>query len=301
MHQQFLQAIIENPDDDTHRLAYADWLNEQNGGVDPPRAEFIRVQIELAKHGEYRCSKYNGGLPDKLYGVAVVVEGRERSCGCRWCELTERGIELLAAHQVTWRQHMPNGWANWVTDFRRGFVEYIRLSAQDWLAHADELVKAAPIREVELSSLPVRQNLGDNHPSAQLITAAQETPVAQTWNGVEYHVRYKAYFLGRETVTIEGEFASYDHRQCCEELLRANWPHITFVLPSEPETHTVHWTGSVLEVPAAESIALGEFVARTPDGRVRRTPHRDGAVGIAVRSSEDNLVRVHLLEPFPAD
>jgi uncharacterized protein (TIGR02996 family) len=41
----FLQAIIENPDDGP-RLVYADWLDEHR---DPDRAEFIRVQCELAR------------------------------------------------------------------------------------------------------------------------------------------------------------------------------------------------------------------------------------------------------------
>ncbi len=40
-----LTAIVANVDDDTPRLVYADWLDE-NG--QPERAEFIRVQIELA-------------------------------------------------------------------------------------------------------------------------------------------------------------------------------------------------------------------------------------------------------------
>src|SRR5688572_17928114 len=39
-------AIRTNPEDDTPRLVYADWLQE-NG--DEERAEFIRVQCELAK------------------------------------------------------------------------------------------------------------------------------------------------------------------------------------------------------------------------------------------------------------
>jgi uncharacterized protein (TIGR02996 family) len=42
-----LAAIQEAPDDDTPRLVYADWLAEHG---DPERAEFIRVQCELARH-----------------------------------------------------------------------------------------------------------------------------------------------------------------------------------------------------------------------------------------------------------
>src|SRR5262249_49135917 len=45
-HDDFVRAIIENPDDDGPRLVFADWL-EEHGQLE--RAEFIRVQIELAR------------------------------------------------------------------------------------------------------------------------------------------------------------------------------------------------------------------------------------------------------------
>lgn len=41
-----LRAVLEDPGDDTVRLVYADWL-EENG--DSERAEFIRVQCELTR------------------------------------------------------------------------------------------------------------------------------------------------------------------------------------------------------------------------------------------------------------
>jgi uncharacterized protein (TIGR02996 family) len=41
-----LLGIIENPDADAPRLVYADWLEERGK---QERAEFIRVQCELAK------------------------------------------------------------------------------------------------------------------------------------------------------------------------------------------------------------------------------------------------------------
>ena len=37
-----LRAVCENPDDDTPRLVFADWLQEHGEG---DRAEFIRLQI----------------------------------------------------------------------------------------------------------------------------------------------------------------------------------------------------------------------------------------------------------------
>ncbi|MDY3556733.1 TIGR02996 domain-containing protein [Gemmata sp. JC717] len=42
----FIDAILNNPNDDTARLVFADWLEEHG---EPERAEFIRVQIEPAK------------------------------------------------------------------------------------------------------------------------------------------------------------------------------------------------------------------------------------------------------------
>ena len=41
-----MKAILAEPDDDSHRLVFADWLDDQ-GHSD--RAEFIRVQCALAR------------------------------------------------------------------------------------------------------------------------------------------------------------------------------------------------------------------------------------------------------------
>jgi uncharacterized protein (TIGR02996 family) len=44
-HAGFLEAIGDEPDDDTPRLIYADWLEEHG---EPERAEFIRLQCRAA-------------------------------------------------------------------------------------------------------------------------------------------------------------------------------------------------------------------------------------------------------------
>ena len=46
MDEAFTQAILETQDDDTPRLVYADWLEEQG---ETTRVEFIRGQIALAR------------------------------------------------------------------------------------------------------------------------------------------------------------------------------------------------------------------------------------------------------------
>lgn len=44
MHDEFLTALRENPNDSVTRLVYADWLDEH----DDPLAEFLRLEVRLA-------------------------------------------------------------------------------------------------------------------------------------------------------------------------------------------------------------------------------------------------------------
>src|SRR5437588_3706822 len=91
----FRQAIIDNPDDDTRRLIFADWLEERGD----PRAEFIRVQCELAR------------LPDD----------DER----RW-ELEGREDELLNRYSGAWQNaDLGEDGARLRAEFHRGFVEML--------------------------------------------------------------------------------------------------------------------------------------------------------------------------------
>lgn len=165
-HAAFLARILENPDDDSPRLVYADWLQERGGTVPcgrcagegctfcggedrdyhtacnkcptcagygrlpdaiADRAEFIRVQCELAK-----LERAN----EAAVGVTVGAVAR----GIRIEALRARERELLEAH---WRAWSPDG-AFWfcknlredadvagrsAVTFRRGFVEAVTLTA----------------------------------------------------------------------------------------------------------------------------------------------------------------------------
>src|SRR5215212_11486943 len=84
-------AIIQNPDDDTVRLAYADWLQE-NG--DEERAEFIRLQIEIARSDDSQQSA-----------------------------LRQREVALLTQHRGDWLRQIKNKVNGASYHFRRGFPE----------------------------------------------------------------------------------------------------------------------------------------------------------------------------------
>jgi uncharacterized protein (TIGR02996 family) len=127
----FLQAIIESPDDDAPRLVYADWLEDHG---DPARAEFIRVQCELAK------------LTDE---------------GPRQAELQARERQLLATHVKEWAepvQSVLEPWEDWDGPvrrrgwwrFHRGLIDTVALSAETFLERAEALFRVSPIRRITL-------------------------------------------------------------------------------------------------------------------------------------------------------
>lgn len=151
----FLTAIIENPDDDAPRLQYADWLEEKG---ECERAEFIRVQIELARSKKQCCERLGELLPD----VPVRIDSATtafRCEQCRWCLLKER--ELLQSHKTDW---LPPEVAEAAIfgsatseqvaaglKWHRGFVSEITLTCQDWFTHRESLLRACPLEKVTLT------------------------------------------------------------------------------------------------------------------------------------------------------
>jgi uncharacterized protein (TIGR02996 family) len=124
--EHFQRAIIADPADDLPRLVYADWLDENN---DPARAEFIRVQCELAK------------LP----------EDDPRRSG-----LEDREHELLEEHEPAWLGESGRWLRAW--EFRRGFVGHITCGWSRLLRVGDTFFDAHPVTGWAVD------NGGDNRP-----------------------------------------------------------------------------------------------------------------------------------------
>lgn len=152
----FMRAILSEPAADVPRLVYADWL-EENG--DAARAEFIRVQCELAR-------------PCRLgYSDAFHVD-----MPCAACDpLARRERELLDAHGHVWAdpvacllggvpEHIgggkfnvrarPQGGLAPQIEFHRGFVAAVTMDAASFLAVGPMLLAQNPIEEVALTTLP---------------------------------------------------------------------------------------------------------------------------------------------------
>lgn len=125
--QAFLRAICEDPFDDTPRLIYADWL-EENGRAE--RAEFIRVQVEWER--------------DFAPVVQMAGAGSER-----WHQrrqyLVERLWVLEGSHPFRLRC-LPDVWP-----WRRGFAEAVALPLDRFLREAKELFGSLPLLRVRLT------------------------------------------------------------------------------------------------------------------------------------------------------
>jgi uncharacterized protein (TIGR02996 family) len=115
--EAFLQAILEDPDDDAPRLIYADWLEERGD----PRGEFIRLQCDLARmgQGDPRCP---------------ALQYQEQ--------------QLLGAHRAEWLGPLPQGTILYEPIFRRGFLEAVSLEPRTFLELGEQLFRLHPLRRL---------------------------------------------------------------------------------------------------------------------------------------------------------
>jgi uncharacterized protein (TIGR02996 family) len=119
LEESFRQAIREQPDDDTPRLIFADWLDEHG---QPERAEFIRTQIEQARLPEYTPK-------------ARLLEERWRT--------------LLHEHGAGWEAEIRSVCQR--IGYKRGCVEWVGFdSLGDFLRAADRVFAPAPIRRLTI-------------------------------------------------------------------------------------------------------------------------------------------------------
>jgi uncharacterized protein (TIGR02996 family) len=140
----FTRAICENPADDTVRLVYADWLEEHG---EPERAEFVRVQVEIANRGLIYCQR---ALPSGLTAYHLLDWHRfTKNCRCEGCSLRRREYKASRRFCVwDWCDGIPRGARN---VYRRGFVSQISLPCAAFLTHAAAIFAAHPVTEVTLT------------------------------------------------------------------------------------------------------------------------------------------------------
>jgi uncharacterized protein (TIGR02996 family) len=119
------RAVCENPADDTARLVYADWLDE-NGN--PDRAEFIRLQCEAS-----------------YISPAFPSEAARRA----------RASQLLKEFGNQWYAEFPDlDGVVWGSLYVRGFIDSVDIEdARALGATLDSIFAAVPIRYLTVLDL----------------------------------------------------------------------------------------------------------------------------------------------------
>jgi uncharacterized protein (TIGR02996 family) len=111
-----IEAIRDNPDEDTPRLVLADWY-EENG--DTARGEFIRVQCELA---------------------------RLDPTSDRYPELHIRQLQMQAEHEREWLGEWADRLVRW--EFRRGMLDEVTICPEPYCKSGERLFRDHPVWRV---------------------------------------------------------------------------------------------------------------------------------------------------------
>jgi uncharacterized protein (TIGR02996 family) len=230
-----LARVIADPACDAVRLVYADWL-EENG--QPERAEFVRVQVELANLPPVRIhadgkSAIVGAVSAAL---AKVVDPHHE----RRTKLRRRESDLLDAHRREWfpveglgapgfGEDEPLRWwpagdsrgESHIMDGtpRRGFVESVTCAAADWLAHGDAIRAAHPVTRVVLTTVPVAAVWYDGED--------EQWPVGEKLAGKTFAYHRIEHFIAERLAHKPIGYRTL-------ALLMLRWPGVEFVLPPAP-------------------------------------------------------------------
>ena len=142
--EALLRAVVDDPENDTPRLVYADWLDE-NG--QPERAELIRGQCHLAR---------TNGEPESHERIA----------------LADRIGRLVREYAPAWRKELPHGAGVGWGPFRRGMVEAAVFRVT---THPTKGPPATfPVCAFDLTPLRIlRVNFPTTHPDVRAAAAAK--------------------------------------------------------------------------------------------------------------------------------
>jgi uncharacterized protein (TIGR02996 family) len=221
----FVAAVVAAPDDDLVRLVAADWLEENR---QPEQAEFLRVQVELAKLPATLVQKARQDVSDPSHSSKVPP--RHWAQFDRIVPLAVREDSLLREHWKDWAPELgdsgrildnflssfqpPDG--NWVRfSFTRGFVSQITLSWSDWQQHAAALLESCPLTgrdaRVRLTTWPDGPYMHPLHMRPELTETRPEYDLrvlADIWPGV----RFKLPQAGRGNVIVDSQFVQFRER-----------------------------------------------------------------------------------------
>jgi uncharacterized protein (TIGR02996 family) len=130
-HDALYRAILAAPDEDTPRLAFADWLDEQGGQDNAFRADFVRTHCRLARE-----EPWSPGW---------------RDLNKRWQRLHGRAIDLATKNRLPWVAHLKGRVVAW--DFERGLVGRVTVYSKRFVAEGSTYFEQDPVRSIKFVTL----------------------------------------------------------------------------------------------------------------------------------------------------
>ena len=130
---ELLASIFAHTEEDTPRLMYADWLDEQGGESNTARAEYIRLEIALARD-----------FPERRWSAQRAAAQKAPAA-------------LFAKYASAWypelfgRKNILRGTEGY-PQMRRGFPHQIYADAGPLLGVMERVLRLAPITSVEFRS-----------------------------------------------------------------------------------------------------------------------------------------------------
>lgn len=145
--QFLLRAILIDPADDFPRIQLADAL-EEDGQTE--RAEFIRVQVELAEWKASELCVHNTRPHYKYrHGKTCITFRQGGNCPCKGQALAERNRLMLNIAYHHWLPVYAPGMES--SRWHRGFISEAHLPLAAFMDHAAALFAAHPITAVTLT------------------------------------------------------------------------------------------------------------------------------------------------------
>jgi uncharacterized protein (TIGR02996 family) len=120
--EALIAAIAADPKEDTPRLALADWLEEHGESA---RAAFVRLQ--------YQAARLRPGTTPRADAIRAAED-------------------LRAEHEADWLGEWADRLVTW--EYRRGFIWKVRMTAEQFLTHGEELFRTEPVRRLEVVKVP---------------------------------------------------------------------------------------------------------------------------------------------------
>ena len=136
-----LRAVLAAPQADEPRRAYADGLAQSSRPADQARAEFIHLQLDLAKQ--------SGDSPSWAVRVRPRA-GVARPVAGRLGEAAARPVPAAAGVPGPVAQVAPVRLGG-LWGFRRGFIEHVLAPAPTFLSEDVAILAHAPVRRVVLA------------------------------------------------------------------------------------------------------------------------------------------------------